>query len=461
MLLEWGAEVNAEPALYGTALQAAAAPGNEVRLLLEHGAEVNADPNCLQKRPLLHDIARQGQVEMLRLLLEAKADVSQRNQSGWTPLHTASFAGYTEIMSLLLEAKADATATDDNGLTVLHLPTNAATAKLLLDTKSDVRTEWGATLNSDVAPNHDGGWTALHVASWRGCEDVAKILLENQADIFAKTVKGYTGLHLASENGHEGVVQLFLEANMDPDSLTKDRFTPLHCGSRAGHVEVVDTLLKRTGDVNAQTTYGETALFFASREGNTEIVEMLLGAKADPTTCTKDGRIPLHIASEIGQLNIVDILLDTQPQAALIEDKRGWNALHYAALSGHFRVIDVLIRAFSDLTGLGVTSSLSKPEGLDTVRLLEYLTSAYPHDAVLLRSLGTEYRRRNRYEDARKTFDDLVHLVQTTGTRMPGLTASANFVDMNSLNGIGSSATSAGFVVHDTCAIGKSEYTGY
>jgi ankyrin repeat protein len=45
LLLENGAEVNAEGGEYGNALQAASFGGNEaiVKLLLENGAEVNAE----------------------------------------------------------------------------------------------------------------------------------------------------------------------------------------------------------------------------------------------------------------------------------------------------------------------------------------------------------------------------------------------------------------------------------
>ena len=76
LLLENGAEVNAEGGEYGNALQAASYVGNEavVKLLLESGAEVNAEGgkygNALQAA------SYEGNEAVVKLLLENGAEVN-------------------------------------------------------------------------------------------------------------------------------------------------------------------------------------------------------------------------------------------------------------------------------------------------------------------------------------------------------------------------------------------------
>ena len=78
MLLENGAEVNAEGGEYGNALQAASYGGNEaiVKLLLENGAEVNAEGgeygNALQAAA-----SYKGNEAIVKLLLENGAEMKE------------------------------------------------------------------------------------------------------------------------------------------------------------------------------------------------------------------------------------------------------------------------------------------------------------------------------------------------------------------------------------------------
>ena len=83
LLLQNGAEVNAEGGKYGNALQAASFRGNSVivKLLLENGAEVNAKGgmfgNALQAALYIHNEA------IVKLLLENGAEV---NAEGGVPI---------------------------------------------------------------------------------------------------------------------------------------------------------------------------------------------------------------------------------------------------------------------------------------------------------------------------------------------------------------------------------------
>ena len=92
--------------LNGTALHAAAAAGREsvVQLLLEKGADVNAQGG--QYGNALHAAVLGGHKRIVQLLLEKGADVNALGPHG-NPLQAASFQGHEDVVRLLLEKGAD------------------------------------------------------------------------------------------------------------------------------------------------------------------------------------------------------------------------------------------------------------------------------------------------------------------------------------------------------------------
>jgi ankyrin repeat protein len=107
-LLSWAAFAGARPA---------------AELLLDRGADADGGA--------LHFAAGGGRLELVRLLLEAGADVNRRDpRTGRTPLHAAVAAGpdgdAPEIVRVLLEAGADVDATTSDGASALDMSRVAA-----------------------------------------------------------------------------------------------------------------------------------------------------------------------------------------------------------------------------------------------------------------------------------------------------------------------------------------------
>lgn len=133
------------------------------------------DPNLVDQHGLtaLHNAAKYGNLQMVKLLLEAgaKKDAPDTGVQGRTPLHCAAENGHLDVVRLLVEA--------------------------------------GANMDQ---PMTEGGSTPLHWAAENGHLDVARLLVEAGANKDQPmTEDGSTPLHLAAQNNHDAVVRLLNE----------------------------------------------------------------------------------------------------------------------------------------------------------------------------------------------------------------------------------------------------------
>ena len=97
-------------------------------------------------------------------------------------------------------------------------------------------------------------WTPLHYATLFGLHDIAAFLIdEDFQDIDVLDRNGTeTSLHVASRKGHAVVAQLLLENGADVMAKSEYERTPLHLASMYGHVEVARVLLKHGAEVDAK-----------------------------------------------------------------------------------------------------------------------------------------------------------------------------------------------------------------
>jgi len=237
MLVEGGADVNAQGGYYRNALQGAAAVSNvsAIKLLLEAGADVNAQGgyygNALQAGATMKDVS------LIKLLLEAGADVNAQGGFHGNALQAA--------------------ARESEGVSVI---------KLLLEAGADVNAQGGYHGN------------ALQAAAING-EDVSviKLLLEAGADVNAQGGFYGNALQAAALYG-EGVsmIKLLLEAGAYVNAQGGRYGNALQAAAvnREG-VSLIKLLLEAGADVNAQGGYYGNALQAAAHSGCEDNFELL------------------------------------------------------------------------------------------------------------------------------------------------------------------------------------------
>lgn len=214
----------------------------------------------------LIEAADAGDLDAVRRLVEAGADVKAANRYGVAALPLACRNGNAEMVALLLEAGADANAT--------------------------------------LA----GGETPLMIAARTGRADCVKLLLDAGAGIDATERRGQTALMWAAADGHAEAVELLLVRGADFRTPLKSGFTPLLFAVREGRAEVVRALVKAGADVNEATPPGQAGnrrprtgtgpLMLAVENGHLEIALELVAAGADPND-QRSGIAPLHAVTAL------------------------------------------------------------------------------------------------------------------------------------------------------------------
>ena len=190
---------------------------------------------------------------MVELLMAKGADATARDRTGRTPLWYAGREGYTEIVELLRKhgAKEDSPASKES-----PKPTKS--------------------LHEAAAGGDKVGWSALHLATAQGLEDIVKLLIDRGGDINAKNKTGETPLHIASELGRKALVELFLAKGADIDARRNDGVAPLHLAAWHGRMSIEELLIAKGADVNAKLDNGRTLLHFAAQKGRGDLAESLI-----------------------------------------------------------------------------------------------------------------------------------------------------------------------------------------
>ncbi|KAF8483923.1 ankyrin repeat protein, partial [Russula ochroleuca] len=127
----------------------------------------------------LASAAYNGDLEMVQVLLEYKADIDGRDAAGRTPLHAASKGDHYKDPNIA--------------------PSLSNVARLLLEHGADVNVR----MNDQSTP--------LHLAVQWGRVEVVQALLQHGASVGAKDDRGRTALQVVSEKNHDEIVKLLSE----------------------------------------------------------------------------------------------------------------------------------------------------------------------------------------------------------------------------------------------------------
>ena len=118
------------------------------------------------------------------------------------------------------------------------------------------------------------GKTVLHLASMKGCQQIAKIFIGEGADLNAKDINGYTPLHFAIMYEQIHTASVLIKHGSNVQSSCNSENTPLHMAC-ARSLELSRLLIDNDADINAMNVKGQTPIRFAISTNQFQVVNML------------------------------------------------------------------------------------------------------------------------------------------------------------------------------------------
>jgi len=249
-----------------------------------------------------------------RLLAAHPQDLNAQGGVGGAPLNAALHSGCLNIVLLLLEHGADGENGGKACQTALYLALSCGytgVVRTLIDHNADLIAQcddWDDHRKEMVK------WTPLHVASKNGRLEIARILLENGADVNYQGDRCRSPLNIASRCGYADFVRLLLNHGADLNASDERGQAALHKAAFTGQNLIVKLLLGRGANVDSPYMGGWTPLLFAAKAGHLEVVQLLLNHGADVKVQYEEERyklwITLHIAIWNEHPQVVKALLE-------------------------------------------------------------------------------------------------------------------------------------------------------
>ena len=190
--------------------------------------------------PALVAAAERGDVSSLRRLLDAGADVNERDARGRNAVLAATQGGHEAAARLLIERGADVNAQDEI----------ADSAFLLAGARGHtgiVRAALGAKPPPDFQRLNRYGGTALIPACHYGHVETVRLLLTTPIDVNHRNRLGWSALLeaiLLGDGGaaHTEIVRLLLAHRADPNLTDAQGVRPLAHAEQRGQREIADLL---------------------------------------------------------------------------------------------------------------------------------------------------------------------------------------------------------------------------
>jgi ankyrin repeat protein len=204
-----------------------------------------------------------GDVEVLKTIIAAKADVNKQDWDDYAALHYCAQNGFITGAQALL---------DD-----------------------------GAKINIQTRLKE----TPLVIAIKNNKTEMVDFLLQTHADVSKSALKHQTPLFFVSD---EAITELLIKANADVNARDDTKMTPLHKAAKEGYLDVAKLLVKNGADVNAVDNQKQTPLHVAAGHGQVKVCKFLLESGADFKALDNTRRSPEMLARRNDHLNVTALI---------------------------------------------------------------------------------------------------------------------------------------------------------
>ncbi|CAE7027191.1 Polb [Symbiodinium natans] len=271
--------------------------------------------------------------EMLRMVLEARADPDARDSFGQTALMMAAKQGDEESAKMLLEAGADATLTDSLNRTASEM------VKVLQaqEEEENPLRHWREKMAGEPIPDDPAKKSKNLKALIDDRERPKKYgvllldaLVQRDLRTAEAAMEAGADVNLPDDRGDAALLLIVKSKWKDSQGLQS---------------RLVNKVFKAGASLDFQNLQGNSALHFASHRGSLELINVLLGLRANPRLTNSEGNTPLMYAAHSGHEEVCAALLEAAAPVD-VKNRAGLTAQTMAERKG-FKSCAALLHAYA------------------------------------------------------------------------------------------------------------------
>jgi len=335
-----------------------------LRVLLDAGAEVN--PVDRWGGTPLADAVREGHSKVAKLLFGKGAVLGFDDIKSSSELCDFTRKGDLEHATMLLECGCPVNAADYDKRTALHLACSEGNLKMVNElfhygVNIDTIDRWGGTPLADAVReghtviaralvsrgatfSYDDNKTAgeLCELACNGDIERVKLLIHGKCNPSAVDYDHRSCLHLAASSGNMHVLRVLLDAGAEVNPVDRWGGTPLADAVRHGHRQCAMELYKAGARLGFDESKASGELCELARTGDIEGIRLLIDCGVDVAAADYDQRTVVHLAASMGHKHIVDFLAMKKCMDLAVKDRWGGTALDDAVREGHNKLEEAL-----------------------------------------------------------------------------------------------------------------------
>jgi ankyrin repeat protein len=371
---------------------------------------LGANPNAMgPQSAALHCAAFEGHLEIVKYLLDNKADSNLVDTRGFYALQLAASKGRVEVALALIAAGANLEARTKHGGTALHVATASNfpdVVQLLLDA------------GADLEARDAGGNTPLATACGLGRKQIfhqlqkaganMRTLSDAKETLLIKVARGIRVLRVKSwfSQGEIEGEPVSYQLKMGVMRFTKggatmvldretERFVASQSWGPTAHLvymdafDLVQELLALGYKPSATDADGNTAFSLICHAGIGLLIESmckaLLRARKDAAIVHADGFQPIHLVAGSERIDGLETFLEYAFDVdANARDAYGWTPLHWLAdMGGDVKMAELLIAAGADKLARSTRArGANMPEGITPAEVATHWGDAEMAEAL-------------------------------------------------------------------------------
>ncbi|KAH8163300.1 hypothetical protein CIB48_g4930 [Xylaria polymorpha] len=269
-------------------------PDQALRLLLEYYPRIDLHQRDNKGNTALHKIKVWTPLSMVKLLVNAGADLNAVNHKGYTPLMVALQAANVEICRYLFGKTANLPGISGTGSCLLHraaFGANLDLIKMVFEAGADVNEIDPRTGETPLYTHLTGPFTSMPVVQY--------LVETGKADVNLTGVGSKYPIMQAYKKSPE-IIRFLVEAGANVNVNVKDHAgrSPIHAlYYNTGYTDLA-FLVDHGADLGARDKLGRTAVHYAAALADENDVEKLLTlSNIDVNQADDDGWTPLMWAS--------------------------------------------------------------------------------------------------------------------------------------------------------------------